>query len=290
MVPIYEHRPELADVETRAIEVEGEGPPLLLLHGFADSADSWRLVLDELRRRRRAAVALDCPGFGSASTLSHDGPVVPQLDAFVEAAVRRFAGPEGIVIVGNSLGGVLAIRAAQREHLPVRGVVPIAPAGLEMPTWFQVIQGEPIMRTLLSTPMPVPEIAVREVVGRLYRVLAFSSPRRVDDRLVDAFTTHIRTKEDAARILATGRRLLPELGDPFELDRISCPVQLVWGDRDRMVKITGAERVLREVPHARMETLEGVGHCPQVEVPERIAGIVSDFAQRLEGNVVRAGS
>jgi pimeloyl-ACP methyl ester carboxylesterase len=281
MAPIFEHRPELADVKTRAVEVEGEGLPLLLLHGFADSADSWRPVIDDLRRRDRGAIALDCPGFGSASTLSHEGPVVPQLDAFVEAAVRRFAGPEGIVIVGNSLGGVLAIRAAQREDLPIRGIVPIAPAGLDMPTWFQVIQGEPILRTLLSTPMPVPEIAVREVVGRLYRVLAFASPRGVDERLVDSFTTHIRTKEDAARILTTGRRLLPELSDPFELERVSCPVQLVWGDRDRMVKISGAGRVLRECPHARMETLEGVGHCPQVEVPSRIAEIVDGFCQAV---------
>lgn len=282
MAAIFEHRPELADVRTRAIELEGEGLPLLLLHGFADSADSWRLVLDQMRRRGRAAVALDCPGFGSASTLGHDGPVVPQLDAFVEAAVRRFARPEGIVIVGNSLGGVLALRAAQRQELPVTGVVPVAPAGLEMPTWFQMIQGEPVVRTLLSTPMPVPEVAVREVVGRLYRVLAFASPRGVDDRLVDSFTEHIRTKQDAARILATGRRLLPELSDPFELDRIACPVLLVWGDRDRMVKITGADRVVRECPHARLETLRGVGHCPQVEEPERVAELVEEFCGRLE--------
>jgi pimeloyl-ACP methyl ester carboxylesterase len=282
MDPIFEHRPRLAGVDTRAVELEGEGPPLLLLHGFADSADSWRLVLDELRRRERAAVALDCPGFGSASTLSGDGPIVPQLDAFVEAAVHQFAGPDGVVIVGNSLGGVLALRAAQRQDLPIRGVVPVAPAGLEMPTWFGVIQGEPVLRALLTSPMPVPEIAVRRAVGRLYRVLAFASPRGVNERLVDSFTAHIRTKADAARILNTGRRLLPELSDPFELDRISSPVRLVWGDRDRMVKITGADRVLRECPDARLETLAGVGHCPQVEVPDRVAELLVDFLEELE--------
>ena len=281
MEPIFEHHPQLAGVQTRAVELDGQGPALLLLHGFADSADSWRLVLDQLRRRRRAAVALDCPGFGSASSLSGDGEIVPQLDAFVEAAVRRFSGQDGTVIAGNSLGGVLALRAAQRRDLPIRGVVPVAPAGLEMPTWFGVIQGEPVLRALLTSPMPVPEIAVRQAVGRLYRVLAFANPRGVDDRLVDSFTSHIRTKADAARILNTGRRLLPELSDPFELDRISCPVRLVWGDRDRMVKITGADRVLRECPDAQLERLEGVGHCPQVEVPERVAEILAGFCEEL---------
>jgi pimeloyl-ACP methyl ester carboxylesterase len=126
--------------------------------------------------------------------------------------------------------------------------------------------------------MPVPEVAVRRVVGRLYRTLAFSSPRDVDRRLVDSFTTHIRSKGDAARILSTGRRLLPELDDAFELERVGCPVRLVWGDRDRMVRITGADRVLREVPGASLETLEGVGHCPQVEAPDRIAEILVEFA------------
>ena len=289
MDPIFEHRPTLAGVDTRAVELEGEGPLLLLLHGFADSADSWRLVLDELRRRERAAVALDCPGFGSASTLSGDGPIVPQLDAFVEAAVHRFAGSDGVVVVGNSLGGVLALRAAQQGDLPIRGVVPVAPAGLDMPTWFGVIQGEPVLRALLSTPMPIPEIAVRRAVGRLYRMLAFANPRGVEERLVDSFTAHIRTKADAARILNTGRRLLPELSDPFELDRISAPVRLVWGDRDRMVKITGADRVLRECPDARLETLEGVGHCPQVEGPERIGEILAGFCEKLERESVKAG-
>jgi pimeloyl-ACP methyl ester carboxylesterase len=256
--------------------LEGEGPPLLLLHGFADSADTWRLVLDALRRRGRAAVALDCPGFGSATALSDGGPIVPQLDAFVEGAVRRFFGEEGGVIAGNSLGGALALRAAQNEALPVRAVVGVAPAGLEMPTWFQVIQGEPFLRTLLGTPVPVPEIAVREVVGRAYRALAFASARGVDSRVVDAFTSHIRTKADATRILSTGRRLLPELTDCFELEKITCPVLLLWGDRDRMVSISGARRILEEVPGARLETLEGVGHCPQVEVPERVSALLEE--------------
>src|SRR3954468_16633266 len=73
--PLFEHRLELAGFETRALELEGEGPPLLLLHGWADSADTWRLLLDRLGRDDRRAVALDMPGFGTAPPPSPDEPL-----------------------------------------------------------------------------------------------------------------------------------------------------------------------------------------------------------------------
>ena len=289
MEPIVEHEPRLAGVRTRAIELDGQGPPLLLLHGFADSADCWRLVLDELRRQGRAAVALDCPGFGSATPLQDGGAIVPQLDRFVEAAVRRWADPAGVVIAGNSLGGVLALRGAENGRLAIRGVVPIAPAGLEMPTWFGLIQGEPLLRALLATPVPVPELVVRQAVGRAYRLLAFADARGIDGRAIDSFSSHIRTKADAIRILATGRRLLPELEECFQLGKVRCPVLVLWGDRDRMVSIRGAQRLLAELPQARLEKLEGIGHCPQVESPRRVAELLVDFAEEVGGAASPSG-
>jgi pimeloyl-ACP methyl ester carboxylesterase len=289
MEPIVEHEPRLAGVRTRAIELGGQEPRLLLLHGFADSADTWRPLLDELRRRERAAVALDCPGFGAATPLQDGGPIVPQLDRFVEAAVERWSGEGGVVIAGNSLGGVLALRGAENDRLPVRGVVPIAPAGLEMPTWFQLIQGEPLLRALLATPMPVPEPVVRQVVGRAYRLLAFADASGIDRGVIDSFTSHIRTKADAVRILSAGRRLLPELDQCFELGRVRCPVLVIWGDRDRMVSIGGAQRLLAEVPHAKLETLEGVGHCPQLEAPRRVAELLAGFCDETAGTASPSG-
>src|SRR5205823_12442045 len=86
MEPLIEHRLSLGGFSTRALELEGDGPPLLLLHGFADSADTWRRTLDRLGRADRHALALDMPGFGAADRLAR-GAVLPQLDAFARAAV-----------------------------------------------------------------------------------------------------------------------------------------------------------------------------------------------------------
>jgi pimeloyl-ACP methyl ester carboxylesterase len=107
--------------------------------------------------------------------------------------------------------------------------------------------------------------------------LAFANPRSIDPRLVSAFTWHHRHRAKVASYLDIAHRLLPELRDPFELDRISVPVLLVWGDRDRLVFHRGAERVLEVVPGARLELLRGIGHCPQVESPGRFTDLLLEF-------------
>jgi pimeloyl-ACP methyl ester carboxylesterase len=274
--PLFEHRLTLAGYETRALELEGRGPPLVLLHGWADSADTWRLVLDRLARAERRALALDLPGFGGASPL-RDGAVLPQLDSFLEAALGVAAPGGGAIVAGNSLGGSIALRAAERPGLGIAGVVPVAPAGLDMARWFVLVERDPVVRAVLASPLPLPGFVVRRAVGEVYRRLVFRRPGRIDPAVVSTFSSHLDAKEVAGRALATGRRLLPELRDPFHLDRIACPVLLVWGRQDLMVFQTGAERVLAASPQARLEVIEDCGHCPQLEAPERFTNLLLGF-------------
>lgn len=282
MEPLVEYETQVAGRATRALELEGDGPPLLLLHGFADSADTWRRTLDRLARRGRRALALDMPGFGAAGGLD-PGPVLPQLDVFAAAAVRRLhhATGEAPVVAGNSLGGCVALRLAERLDVKLAGVVPVAPAGFDHPVWFRVIETAPLVRALLHSPLPVPERVVRGAVGMAYRRLAFARPREAAADVVSAFTGHHRDRRMVARYLATGRRLLPELHHPFDLTKVEVPVLLVWGERDRMVPSSGSRHVLEAlgergsvdyvlVPHC--------GHCPQIEEPDRFAELLMAFA------------
>ena len=276
--PLFEHSLTLGGFATRALELEGDGPPLLLLHGFSDSADTWRRVLDRLGRREQRALALDLPGFATAARgLARDRGVLEQLDAFTAAAIEHAGGGEDVVIAGNSLGGVLALRAGEREELAVRGIVPIAPAGLDMPRWFSIIERDPLVRFVLRSPLPLPEVAVRAVVGEAYRQLAFARPRAAAREVVNSFTGHFRDRRAVSGYLDVGRRLLPELEDPFRLERVRVPVLLVWGDRDRMVPHRGSRKVIDALPETTYELLEGVGHCPQVESPDRVVELLMEF-------------
>ncbi|MEX2194085.1 MAG: alpha/beta fold hydrolase [Thermoleophilaceae bacterium] len=276
MEPLFEHRLKLAGYETRALELEGEGPPLLLLHGFSDSADTWRFTLDALGRRGRRAVAVDLPGFATASPL-REGPVLPQLDRFGSALVKRFAPGGGAVVAGNSLGGAMAMRLAEREALGIAGIVPVAPAGLDMARWMTIIERDPVARFVLASPLPIPRPVLHAAVSQIYRRAAFHRPGSVDPKVVRAFCAHFSDRATTARFLGNGRRMFGELADPFRLERIACPVLVVWGRQDRMVYASGAKRVVDAVPGARAEIIEDCGHCPQLEAPERFAELLLAF-------------
>jgi pimeloyl-ACP methyl ester carboxylesterase len=282
MQPLFEHRMTAGGLRTRALELEGDGPGILLLHGWGDSADTWRPLLDELGRAGRRALAVDLPGFGKASALE-TGPILPQLDAFAAALVQDWAAGEPIVIAGNSLGGAVALRLAEHAgELPVAGVVPVAPAGLEMPGWFDLVERDPIIRRLLEIPVPVPGALVRAMVAGAYRQLAFSRPSIAQRQVVQAFSSHHGSRERVAALLENGRRLIPELAEaPFDLVAIDCPVLLVWGTRDRMVPHSGSRLVLDALPGTRVELIEGCGHCPQLEATDRLLELLIGFPEAV---------
>jgi pimeloyl-ACP methyl ester carboxylesterase len=280
--PLFEHRLELAGFQTRVLELEGDGVPTLMFHGYADSADTWRQSLAILARRGRRAVAVDLPGFGTADRLRPE-PILPQLDEFATAAVRYLGGSHHhpVLVVGNSLGGCVALRLAERHGDPLAGVVGAAPAGLEMSKLLFLVQHDPVLRSLVALPTPVPAFLLRTAVARLYTQLAFAVPEAIDPGVISTFTYHHRRRARVAQYLDTAHRLLPELRRPFVLGRISVPVLLVWGDRDRLVFARGAQQVLDAVADSRLEILEGVGHCPQVEAAERFTELLLEFGEQL---------
>src|SRR5689334_14179757 len=257
MEPLVEYRDSFGGWTTRVLELEGEGPPLVFFHGYADSADTWRLMLAELARHGRRAIAVDLPGFGAADRLTPAGPVLPQHDRFA-AALLETVGP-GALVVGNSLGGCVAIRAAQNRRLQLGGIVPVSPAGLGLAPWLDVIEANPIVRTLLLAAAPLPRPLVQALVGRIYRTIAFAPRAHVDPLVVRTFASHFRDTATVRRYLDTARRIFPELHDPFDFEQVSAPVLLVWGRRDAMVPHRGAEKLLAAVPESRLEMLDACG-------------------------------
>lgn len=272
--PINERPIVVAGVSTRVLEVDGDGPPILLLHGFTDSADSWRPLLRELARRGRRAAAIDLPGNGRADRLAR--PALPHHDAFVDGFVRAYAEHGDAVVVGNSLGGLLALRAAARSEVSLGAVVGIGPAGLAYGWRLRYLTT--VLRCLdpmlqLVDRAPVPAALIRRGAARFYsRGLAAG---RAEAGLALRYAEHVQGMRDVGRLRGDLLALSRESDhDPLRTDRIRIPVLLIWGREDKLADPNSAPAFLASVPTATLETLDSCGHCPQLEEPGRIADLI----------------
>ncbi|HET9718531.1 MAG TPA: alpha/beta hydrolase [Solirubrobacteraceae bacterium] len=287
--PLFEHLMEFAGYRTRVLELEGSGPPIVMLHGYADSADTWRLILARLAQAGQRAVAVDLPGFGGADALD-SGPILPQLDAFAHDALRYAAGRprRPAIAVGNSLGGCLCLRLAADHPADIAGVVAAAPAGMQMSPLLSLVERDPVLRSLLALPSPVPGAVLRAAVARLYVQLAFAPGHAVDRKVISTFTSHHSRRARVASYLEIAHRMLPELRGALPLADVKAPLLLLWGDRDRLLSHTGGRKIAAQVPDATLELLPGIGHCPQVEAPERFADLLLDFLEAREPQTLHA--
>jgi pimeloyl-ACP methyl ester carboxylesterase len=244
--------------------------------------------LGELAERGLRGLAVDLPGFGEADRLAGyadrfaNGPVLPALDRFLADLIRETADGGGHPIaIGNSLGGVAALRAAQDPDLPLAGAIGISPAGFGHQPWVDFFEREPLIHRIVNAPIPLPGPLIRLAARTLYPRVAVHDPSRVDRSVTNGFAAQYRNRSDVARIVRDARRVLSEVRTAYDLTRICRPVTLVWGKRDLLTPSKGARELLDSVPGVELIELEDCGHCAQVEQPERVVEIAVEFSDRV---------
>jgi pimeloyl-ACP methyl ester carboxylesterase len=270
---------EFAGLHTRVIELDGSGSPVILLHGFSDSADTWRPVIGHLARRGHRAVAVDLPGFGHADRLPRDSGLLEPLDTFLDAVVQSYDDGQGCVVVGNSLGATLSLRAAERD-LPLVGAVAISPAGLDMtPQAWSVDRIMQARLTRLAFRLPISARTIERAATFAYGRYA---GRGVDTSAARSYGTNFAGGlRDLRRYGAMAGLLANEVRNgPYHFDRVRAPVLLLWGDRDPFCPVRGARLILDAVADSRLVVLDGCGHCAQLEAPVTIANEVVALARR----------
>jgi pimeloyl-ACP methyl ester carboxylesterase len=275
---ITERRASYAGYRTRQLEVQGSGPAIVLLHGFAHFADSWRLVLGRAHAAGRRAVAVDLPGFGAADPF-RPGPLLPQLDIFITDLIVQHADGGSVVLVGNSLGGLAAVRAAEAERrLPVRGLVALDAAGFG---WNAVVSALTVGNLRLFGPLaalPAPAgvrsrcaavVAARLLYGRR-RAVDRDEVRRLSEQLTDPLA--------ARAVYRLGIRVLAEVNAIDPIREIACPTVIMHGRRDRIIPVRAALQLHAAIPGARLIVAQHAGHCPQLDAPARVAAAAFELA------------
>lgn len=248
----------------------GQGTPLVLLHGFLDTWRTWELVLPGLARHHDV-LALTLPGHAGGP------PAPPELtpEAFAGALESMLdeAGVERAHLVGNSLGGHLALRLAARGR--ALSVVAFAPAGGWEP-------GDPLLCEVLERQAAMSGGSGR-LLAHLDALLATDDGRRrltahlVEDpsHIPDALITHLVTGAAACRDAHAMLAEAVHADWDVDAERIDCPVRIAWGTADRMLAWPSAStRLRRALPHAEWVEMPGVGHCPQLDAPVETAELI----------------
>ena len=278
---VAERRLTVAGVRI-AVREAGQGSPLLLLHGFGDSCATWSAVLPRLARHHRV-IAPDLPGFGGSGPLP-DGPMLDVLVGAV-ADLREALGIAGpAAVIGNSMGGAVALRLALDRPDLVSRLVLVDAAGLAVgvPLWWRLlsVQLAPLSAVLAAGAGRLPGGLVERTAARIYPRLTFHDAAACSAETRAAFARHYRGAADVRRLTVHGPRLVRSLADGRLLRdavRLRQPLLVVWGRSDRLIPVGDGVRVTRAVVDGRLCVIDECGHCPQLERPDDFLAAVEPF-------------
>jgi pimeloyl-ACP methyl ester carboxylesterase len=256
----------------------GEGPDMVMIHGLGGAKSSFFDAAAALSREYRVHV-LDLPGFGSSSK-----PIVAPYNAsYFARTVLETMDALGIGrahLVGNSMGGRVALEVGLQRPDRVNGVALLCPAVAFIKRAFH-----PIVKLARPELGLLPHKLGRFLVERQFWSM-FADPDAVDpsvaDVVVDEFQRIYASAGGRAAFLTAARNIYLEApygkrGFYPRLAELQAPALFVWGTHDVLIPAAFRKHVARWLPDAEQIVLEGCGHVPQVERPEETIALLQGF-------------
>ena len=258
----------------RTAGTEHSGRPwLVCFHGFPTSSWDWHLLLPGLAKTHRVLV-VDFPGYGlSEKSPSRDYSLKRQLDA-AQALMARLD-IQSFDLMAHDMGNSVGCELLRRREL---GDFPFQLRSLTLLNGgiYMDLHRPLLTQRLLRTPV------IGAITGRLtsWRVFRLQYPRVYADP--EQFNEAHYQCQWALLLHNGGRNTLhriagymkerTRMGEQWTgpLHRLDVPLRIIWGDQDPIAVYTIAEQLCRNNPRAELVTLEGVGHYPQLEAPERV--------------------
>lgn len=272
------HRITVNGVEIHYFDFHPEGTqtPIVWLHGYSGTAFETSYIQGHLGPRRRL-IAPDLPGGG----YSEKPEIEYTLDVYLEF-VERFIDAldlDSYVLVGHSMGGLIASRYASERPDGLERLILIAPYRIEG-------AAGPIAEFLSHTGVLVDyglELHNETIVELGMRFNVFYDPDLIPPDLVNyisASTFH--TPNGVGALASITRNMIGVEHDPAFLEKIAVPSLIVWGAEDRVLDFRYSAPFNRLIPGSTLQAMPRTGHLPHVERPAVTADIIRDFLEQDE--------
>lgn len=236
----------------------GSGDPLVFLHG-ASGAPVILPFMEKLAQRFDVLVP-EHPGYG----LSGEPEWLDNIHdvAYFYLDFLRKLDLRDVALVGSSMGGWIAMEMAVRDTSRIKSLVLVSPAGISAPG---------------VQPADIFLLPPEEVVRRLFHDPKLAEARLAEPVTPEAIDIGLKNRHTTARLAWEPRLHDPHL--PKWLHRIDVPVQIIWGEHDRILPVEFLETYRTLMPRADVHVVKGAGHLPHAEKAQEFCDLVIRFAQ-----------
>ncbi|HEX6350242.1 MAG TPA: alpha/beta hydrolase [Candidatus Dormibacteraeota bacterium] len=269
----------------------GTGDPLVLVHGLGGSYLNWMSVADRLAIRHRV-YAVDLRGFGLTAMRRGQHATLEDNQALLEGFLERVVGGPA-TLIGNSMGGRLSLQVAAHRPELVRRLVLVDPAAPN-PTLGGVDGLVVVFFAALLAPMAEPYLRRRsrrmgaEKIVRTTLAVVCEDPNRIP---LHVYQAHLELAQRRLAQMPWSDRALVEAARSLlklifrrrvynrVLAGVQAPVLIVHGARDRLVPVAAVRELVRLRPDWHLEVLDGIGHVPMLEAPDRFLVTVNPYLE-----------
>ena len=280
------HKVANLDGPVHYVDFGGAGPALLMVHGLGGSAINWMAVGPEIAESYHT-VAIDLAGFGQTPLFGRSATVGANT-ALVHDFIEQVIG-EPVTLMGNSMGGHIAVLEAAEHPASVSSLVLVDAA---VPGRY-VPRAEPTMLGALAA-LSIPGLGrslldhqlrgldAEKLVNRTLAVVS-ADPSSIDPEVVEAHVKLTREREHLGRqngraFIQAFRSIGLRLANPrfwARVAKVQAPTLVIHGSLDRVIPLAAAHELARRRPDWQLEILQGVGHVPMLEAPDRFMQVLS---------------
>ena len=239
-------------------KIAGEGPAILVLHGWGGSSDSWRRVQETLSQKGYLVIVPDFPGFGKSVTPKEPWSLQNYTN-FILNLIQQLK-LENFYLIGHSFGGRIAIKFATQYPEKIKKLILCDSAGIK----------------------PKPGLKTRIIYWSARIGNAVFSPKhlqRFKDSARNLFYIFLRNR-DYVKANGTMKETIKKVinEDLLEdLSKIKIKTLIVWGSQDKMVPLKYARVIKQKVENSTLEIIPKIGHSPHLETPAKLAEIIFKF-------------